>query len=164
MNIDHRLWMALENMPEDAPYWERVQHLAEWADCTFAYAAKWYGDWMAKQEAPSERRVFSSGPLKGAEIKNDIDDEIITSIVDNALEELQAQGQAIDAINPPHYQQGNVQAIEAIEAALGEEQFKGYLRGNVLKYIWRTELKGLPLEQLKKADWYLQKLIEFYQD
>lgn len=117
---------------------------------------------MAKQEAPSERRVFSSGPLKGAEIKNDIDDEIITSIVDNALEELQAQGQAIDAINPPHYQQGNVQAIEAIEAALGEEQFKGYLRGNVLKYIYRMESKGLPLENARKADWYLQKLIEFY--
>lgn len=164
MNIDHRLWTALETMPDDKPYWERVQHLAEWADCTFSYAAKWYADWMARQEAPVERRVLSSDPLEDADIKNDIDGDIVTSIVDNALEELQAEGQKLDAINPPHYQQGKVQAIDAIEAALGEEQFKGFLRGNVLKYLHRAELKGLPLEQLQKADWYLQKLIEFYQD
>lgn len=37
--------------------------------------------------------------------------------------------------HPPHYTQGSVECIEAIEAALGKEQFRGYLRGNILKYL-----------------------------
>jgi hypothetical protein len=64
-----------------------------------------------------------------------------------------------DNINPSHYKQGKIEAIDALEAAMSTEQFEGYLKGNVLKYCWRYENKG-GVEDLKKAQWYLSKLIE----
>lgn len=67
-------------------------------------------------------------------------------------------GEANDPINPNHYKQGRIETIEAIEAALGQEGFKGYLTGNILKYVWRYRNKN-GLEDLKKAQWYLNRLI-----
>ncbi len=65
-----------------------------------------------------------------------------------------------DPVNhPAHYTAGKVEAIEAIEAALGEQGFRAYLRGQVLKYCWRTGLKDDPLQDLRKAAWYLERLI-----
>jgi hypothetical protein len=64
-----------------------------------------------------------------------------------------------DNINPNHYKQGKVECIDAIESSMTPEQFKGYLKGNMLKYMWRFENKG-GVEDLKKAQWYLNKLIE----
>lgn len=63
-----------------------------------------------------------------------------------------------DPINPPHYQQGEVEAIDGIRSALGAG-FSAYLRGNILKYIWRLEHKG-GLEDARKAAWYCQRLVE----
>jgi hypothetical protein len=40
-----------------------------------------------------------------------------------------------------------------------EQQFQGYLRGNVIKYLWRYENKGGKTD-LEKAEWYLKRLIE----
>jgi hypothetical protein len=66
----------------------------------------------------------------------------------------------MDDVNKPmHYNNGNVECIEAIRAASTKEEFEGYLRGNVLKYIWRYRYKD-NLKDLKKAQWYLNKLIE----
>ena len=65
-----------------------------------------------------------------------------------------------DAVNnPSHYTQGSVECIEAIEAALTPEEFRGYLKGNVIKYIWRCNLKKNCLEDLEKALWYLKRLV-----
>ena len=61
--------------------------------------------------------------------------------------------------NPSHYNEGGVECIEGIESSMGLSQFRGYLKGNVLKYVWRYENKGKPVEDLKKAEWYLSKLI-----
>jgi hypothetical protein len=57
--------------------------------------------------------------------------------------------------NPPHYTQGSVECIEAIQAALTEEEFRGYCKGNAMKYIWREKHKGGG-ESISKAQWYLQ--------
>lgn len=66
-----------------------------------------------------------------------------------------------DLVNhPSHYTQGGIECIEAIEASMSSEEFKGYLKGNALKYIWRYKHKNNPVEDLKKANWYLKKLIE----
>lgn len=40
------------------------------------------------------------------------------------------------------------------------EEFRGFLKGNTIKYLWRYQLKGKPKQDLKKARWYLDKLIE----
>lgn len=69
-----------------------------------------------------------------------------------------------DRVNhPPHYNQGGIEAIDALEASLGEG-FEYYLQGNVLKYIWRYRYKGRALEDLKKARWYLDRLISIWED
>jgi hypothetical protein len=61
---------------------------------------------------------------------------------------------------PRHYNNGSVECIDAIRAALGDEGFQAYCQGNVLKYLWRHKYKGKPVEDLRKCSWYLQRLIE----
>ena len=61
---------------------------------------------------------------------------------------------------PKHYNTGKVECIEAIEESMSPEEFKGYLKGNVLKYVWRYRYKGKPVEDLRKARWYLEALIK----
>jgi hypothetical protein len=63
---------------------------------------------------------------------------------------------------PAHYNQSGIECIQAIEASMTSDQFCGYLKGNVQKYIWRYEDKN-KIEDLKKAQWYLNKLIETYE-
>ena len=65
-----------------------------------------------------------------------------------------------DVVNhPAHYTDGSIEAIEAIEAALTNEEFRGYCKGNCIKYIWREKHKG-GTESLRKAQWYLDRLIQ----
>jgi hypothetical protein len=65
-----------------------------------------------------------------------------------------------DAVNNPnHYNHKGIECIAAIEASMEPQQFQGYLKGNVLKYLWRYEYKN-GLEDLKKAQWYLNKLVD----
>lgn len=61
---------------------------------------------------------------------------------------------------PSHYNEGSIECIDAIQANLTKEEFIGYLRGNIKKYEWRCRYKGKMEEDLKKAGWYLNKLIE----
>jgi hypothetical protein len=64
-----------------------------------------------------------------------------------------------DNVNhPEHYTSGDIECIDAIRAALGDK-FEGFLIGNVFKYCWRHDHKN-GLEDLKKAQWYLQKAID----
>lgn len=64
-----------------------------------------------------------------------------------------------DNVNSPaHYRQGGVECIEAIKASMGQEGFRDYLKGNVMKYIWRYEHKGKAMEDIEKAIWYLNRL------
>ena len=52
-----------------------------------------------------------------------------------------------DMVNsPPHYNRKNIEAIQAIEASMEPEEFCGYLKGNILKYLWRYKYKGNPVE------------------
>lgn len=65
-----------------------------------------------------------------------------------------------DNVNhPPHYKQGEIECIDAIRAALTPEEFRGYCKGNMLKYTWRERHKGGD-ESVQKALWYGNKLLE----
>lgn len=65
-----------------------------------------------------------------------------------------------DVVNSPsHYNSGGIECIDAIEDSMSSIAFKGYLKGNVQKYLWRYEMKGKPGEDLQKAQWYLAKLL-----
>jgi hypothetical protein len=59
---------------------------------------------------------------------------------------------------PAHYASGTVECIDAIEASMEPRAFKGFLKGNIQKYVWRYEAKG-GVESLQKAQWYLNRLI-----
>ena len=61
--------------------------------------------------------------------------------------------------NPSRYNAGEIECIDAIAAALTPDELKGFVKGNVIKYLWWTEHKG-GLEDLKKARWYLDYLIK----
>lgn len=64
----------------------------------------------------------------------------------------------IDMVDsPPHYNNTEIECIEAIAAATGDG-FEYYLQGNIMKYLWRYRYKN-GSEDLKKARWYLNKLI-----
>lgn len=58
-----------------------------------------------------------------------------------------------------HYTASDIQPWDAMESWMRPEQFEGYLRGNVIKYVARYDKKG-GVEDLKKARHYLDKLIE----
>lgn len=65
-----------------------------------------------------------------------------------------------DAINPHHYTHGAIECIEAIkEAVKGKTGIEAALVGNVIKYLWRYENKN-GLEDVKKAQWYINRLIQ----
>lgn len=64
-----------------------------------------------------------------------------------------------DMVNhPPHYNQKGIECIDAIQAAT-DIGFEYYLQGNIMKYLWRYRYKD-GSQDLKKALWYLNKLIE----
>ena len=66
-----------------------------------------------------------------------------------------------DTVNSPsHYNTGSIECIEAIEESMTPEAYRGYLKGNCMKYLWRYDYKGKPVEDLEKAQWYLAKLLK----
>lgn len=76
-----------------------------------------------------------------------------------SVEDAQPTSSTHDPVNSPsHYASGGVECIEAIKASMSHEAFLGYLKGNVQKYLWRYEKKANPVEDLKKAQWYLARL------
>ena len=65
-----------------------------------------------------------------------------------------------DMVNSPsHYNFAGIECIDAIRAATGEDGFESYLQGNIMKYLWRYNYKN-GLQDLRKAEWYLKRLIE----
>lgn len=65
-----------------------------------------------------------------------------------------------DAVShPAHYTSGDVECIDGIRAALGDEGFESYCAGNVIKYVWRYRHKG-GLADVRKAIEYLCWLAE----
>lgn len=66
-----------------------------------------------------------------------------------------------DVVNhPKHYTQGKIECIDAIESAtVGKVGIEAFYVGNVIKYLWRYEKKN-GLEDVKKCEYYLKKLIE----
>lgn len=69
-------------------------------------------------------------------------------------------GEAFDTVQrPAHYNQSDIQCIDAIAAAVkGKSGMEAVCVGHVIRYLWRYEIKD-GLESIKKAQWYLNRLI-----
>lgn len=65
--------------------------------------------------------------------------------------------------NPQHYATGKFECIEVMQEALGVEAIKSFCLCNAFKYIYRNGRKN-GVEDIKKADWYLQKYIKLSEE
>lgn len=59
--------------------------------------------------------------------------------------------------NPDRYNHGDVECIDAIKAALTPEEYKGFCKGNIMKYLWRESFKG-KINDVRKARYYIVQL------
>jgi antitoxin component YwqK of YwqJK toxin-antitoxin module len=84
-----------------------------------------------------------------------------TLVIDKTIAEMLQHPENFmkDNINPDHYKSKSKETIERLQDNLTQGEFKGYLKGNILKYLDRFEYKN-GVEDLRKAQWYLNKLIE----
>ena len=89
---------------------------------------------------------------------DELADTCDVALENNARETKEAR---LDNVNhPTHYNKGAMECLDVIKACLTSSEFKGFLKGNVLKYMYRKGDKGDALEDLNKACWYAKKLIE----
>jgi hypothetical protein len=66
-----------------------------------------------------------------------------------------------DPVNSPaHYTVGGIETIDYIKAKLTPEEFIGYLKGNVIKYTSRAGKKQDTIQDLEKAQWYMNRQIK----
>ncbi len=99
------------------------------------------------------RKMFGLSPIKDGY-------DISFSSVDETVEKPTEQKGKEDPVNrPSHYTAGGIECIDAIDASMTPTEYAGFLKGQVLKYVWRYRLKGKPAEDLKKARYYLDRLI-----
>ena len=109
--------------------------------------------------------LYAKAPISAEELEKQLKALLPKKL---ALEPLPKEDRAIkmpesnkhDNVNhPKHYCKGGLECIQVIKAQLTPEQNKGYLYGNVLKYMWRWPEKN-GIEDLRKAKHYLEWLIE----
>ena len=93
--------------------------------------------------------AYMSNPLKGA-----TSDDLLT---------FNPYRKQSDPVNSPsHYTRGKQEAIEIIEEAIGDapDPKSGMLQAQVLKYLLRLWLKDNPEQDARKAQWYLNRLVD----
>ena len=65
-----------------------------------------------------------------------------------------------DVNNPDHYTVGGYEALDVIKAKLTPEEYRGFLKGNILKYLMRANYKGTHDKDCRKGRFYNEKLGE----
>jgi len=110
---------------------------------------------------PEAVRVIAVEAIRGMTGAPDImdgDTSLVESMVELAYEAERAAGkpESDDTVeHPPHYTR-HPSGIECIEVT----EHMGFCLGNAVKYIWRADLKGSAIEDLRKAAWYIRREIE----
>jgi hypothetical protein len=73
----------------------------------------------------------------------------------------EAMAKSYDPVDKPeHYNTGGLECIDAIRGMLTDDEYMGYLKGNAMKYLWRSSYKGKPIEDLRKGIWYEERLMK----
>ena len=86
--------------------------------------------------------------------------QLLLTTIEGAVTRGVDNGHDPDLVNhPSHYTAGGIEVIDFIVAKLTGEEFSGFCKGNVLKYVSRANHKN-GLEDLRKAKWYVDRLIE----
>ena len=68
--------------------------------------------------------------------------------------------------HPQHYNQGGIECIDAANAMVSSypDPINASLSWQVIKYLWRHPFKAKPVEDLKKCQWYLDRLINYLEN
>lgn len=156
--------------PQD---WDRVR---ETGQPTFdEYMKRLNSSWVHDGTKPAAQIAYKEdvdlfGDCWPDEGGSRIDESLMKVYLDAAQEEKEMSKEELESQifyeeeedmvgSPKHYNTGNIECIEAIEESMSSVAFKGYLKGNCMKYLWRYDYKGKPIEDLEKAQWYLAKLL-----
>jgi hypothetical protein len=116
-----------------------------------------------KASATPDSLVKVQGVTMGKDDKTNLTDEQMSRLVFNATKPKIRMQRSIDDVNhPPHYKIGGIETIDVIEAKLTPEEFRGYLKGNVVKYLTRIGYKDDAGKDVDKMVWYALKLQPLY--
>ena len=109
----------------------------------------------------NEARILIGDPQRELGPVVAVSADLAAAPVQKGLESVLAPKAEDDPVNhPTHYTHGGVECIDAIEAALSSQTdpTNAFLTGQAIKYLWRWPVKN-GLEDLRKAKWYLDRLI-----
>lgn len=84
--------------------------------------------------------------------------DYITYTLESSCNGLKDEDAACEVNAPKHYTVGGQEAIDVIRAKLTDEEYRGYCKGNVLKYLMRANYKGHHDLDCAKAEWYMEEL------
>ena len=124
--------------------------VAEKYNCTTNYAHH------IISEARKLTGITKPPPKRGSQLSRAV--ELKRAMANQPLPITMEEPKADMVNHPPHYTAGGIETIDYIQAKLTPEEFRGYLRGNILKYSSRAGLKGDADEDLGKMVWYANKL------
>ena len=63
-----------------------------------------------------------------------------------------------DPVNPNHYKKGDIECIDAIKSMLTPDEWRGFLKGTSVAYLWRLGHKDAVEQDAKKTLWYVSWL------
>lgn len=146
---------VVEEEPEELPFADEPEPEPEEGE-----DMKWFHD-IPKEEVPETPKKVK---VKKIEVTPEIEKqaEANPGTIQNEIPLMPApwlDEKDANVNHPSHYTQGGIECIDAIRASMTAEEFKGFLKGNAVKYLWRYSLKN-GVEDLKKASWYLNRLIK----
>ena len=175
---NHPLRMEMSSLPEGLPFaddWQTAIVTKEQYDNACKLVddgyTLWFGGECPVHPREKVRVVLDDGNLDGNNYFDRASDwrwewedgltNIIAYKVELSSDEELSVVYVPDVVNhPSHYTNGKVECIDAIESAtVGKTGIEAVCVANVIKYLWRYEDKN-GLEDIKKAQWYLNKLIE----
>lgn len=143
------------NVPEDLEISNRHESTGKWIMSLLDNAdVGTYIPGFILSKMPDGVELTTGGDLKYNDLMKEIDDEF-TVFVDGLNGTIEICRIIKDMVNhPSHYNKGGIEVLDIIEA-----YDLDYKLGNVIKYILRSKYKGKELEDLKKAKFYLEKVI-----
>ena len=111
--------------------------------------------WDSKTDTYSKLFKFVQNAKYGASRP-----DLMSNLEFKPLSEWQDDKHSSDPVNhPSHYTQGSIECIDTIASALGHDAFIQFLRGQVIKYMWRLGRKGDARQDAEKGTWYASRLV-----
>jgi hypothetical protein len=116
-----------------------------------------------KASATPDQLVKVQGVTMSVSDKTNLTDDQMRRVVLSAMKPKARMQRSIDDVNqPPHYKIGGIETIDIIKAKLTPDEFRGYLKGNVVKYLTRAGHKEDAGKDVDKMVWYATKLQTLY--